>query len=159
MLLAITGITLLFGKYVLLPVFGLTLFGWLAFACKNIHNFVGPVFFGGIVVLFILFVKHNLPAASDLKWLVKLGGMYGGAHVSSGRFNGGEKIWFWGGVVLLGLIVSASGFVLDMLVPGFDYTRGNMQIASIIHIVGGDTGRKRGAGPYLHGNHRCGRRI
>lgn len=135
-LLAITGVTMLFGKYVLLPVFGLTLFGWLAFACKNIHNFVGPVFFGGIVVLFILFVKHNLPAASDLKWLVKLGGMFSGAQASSGRFNGGEKVWFWGGVVLLGLIVSASGFVLDMLVPGFDYTRGNMQIASIIHIIG-----------------------
>lgn len=135
-LLAITGVTMLFGKYVLLPVFGLTLFGWLAFACKNIHNFVGPVFCGGIVVLFILFVKHNLPAALDLKWLLKLGGMFGGAHVSSGRFNGGEKVWFWGGVVLLGLVMSGSGFVLDMLVPGLDYTRANMQIASVIHIVG-----------------------
>ena len=135
-LLAFTGITMLFGKYVLLPVFGLTLFGWLAFACKNIHNFVGTLFAGSIIVFFVLFVKDNLPAALDLKWLLKLGGMFGGAHVSSGRFNGGEKVWFWGGVVLLGLAMSASGFVLDMLVPGLDYTRGNMQIASVTHIVG-----------------------
>ena len=135
-LLALSGITLLFGKYVLLPVFGLTLFGWLALACKTIHNFVGPVFAGAIVVIFVLFVKDNLPTATDLKWLARLGNMYGDTHASAGRFNGGEKVWFWGGVVLLGLIVSASGFVLNMLVPGLDYTRGNMQIANIIHIVG-----------------------
>jgi len=60
-LLALTGGTILFGKYILLPVFGLTLFGWVAFACKNIHNFVGPVFTGSIVVFFVLFVKDNLP--------------------------------------------------------------------------------------------------
>lgn len=42
---------------------------------------------------------------------------------------------FWGAVVIFGLIISASGFVLDMLVPGVLYTRGNMQIASIVHVV------------------------
>jgi formate dehydrogenase subunit gamma len=63
-----------------------------------------------------------------------LGGGRGHAH--AGRFNAGEKLWFWGGVVFLGLIVSASGFVLDMIVPGILYTRGNMQIANIIHLIG-----------------------
>ena len=24
-----------------------------------------------------------------------------GKHVPSGKFNGGEKVWFWGGVVVL----------------------------------------------------------
>lgn len=134
-LLALTGGTLLFGKYLLLPVFGLTLFGWLGFACKNIHNFMGPVFTASIIVFFVLFVKDNLPAKGDLKWLANFGGLLGGKHVSSGRFNAGEKIIFWGAVVLLGLIISASGFVLNMLVPGLLYTRGTMQIANIVHIV------------------------
>ncbi|MGV8898846.1 MAG: formate dehydrogenase subunit gamma [Burkholderiaceae bacterium] len=134
-LLAITGGTMLFGKYVLLPVFGLTLFGWLAFAFKNIHNFVGPVFTCSIVVFFIIYVKDNLPGKGDLNWFVQLGGLLSGKHVSAGRFNAGEKVMFWGAVVVFGLIMSASGFVLDMLVPGLLYTRGNMQIASIIHIV------------------------
>lgn len=133
--LAITGGTMLFGKYVLLPVFGLTLFGWLAFAFKNIHNFVGPVFTGSIVVFFVIYVKDNLPAKEDMNWFVQLGGLLSGKHVSAGKFNAGEKIMFWGAVVVFGLIMSASGFVLDMLVPGLLYTRGNMQIASIIHIV------------------------
>ncbi|MFZ6750251.1 formate dehydrogenase subunit gamma [Undibacterium sp. Ren11W] len=133
--LAVTGIIILFGKHVLLPVFGLTLFGWLAFLCKNIHNFVGPIFSISIILFFIKFVKDNLPNATDLPWLAKFGGLISGEHVSSGRFNAGEKILFWGAVVGLGLVVSASGLVLDMLVPALEYSRANMQIANIVHVV------------------------
>lgn len=131
--LAFTGLLMLFGKYVVLPVFGHTVFGWLAYACKNIHNFVGPVFTVSLIVMFAIFVKDNFPGKGDLQWLKNLGGARG--HASAGRFNAGEKLWFWGGMVFLGLIVSASGFVLDMLVPGILYTRGNMQVAHIIHLV------------------------
>jgi formate dehydrogenase subunit gamma len=133
--LAISGLTMLFGKYVLLPVFGHTLFGWLAYALKNIHNFVGPLFTVSIIVVFVIFVKDNFPHSSDVKWLTRLGGVIGKDPVSAGRFNAGEKLWFWGGVVVLGLIVSASGFVLDMIVPGFEYTRGIMQVANVIHLT------------------------
>ena len=132
--LALTGLLMLFGKYVVLPVFGHTVFGWLAYACKNVHNFVGPVFTVSLIVMFAIFVKDNFPAKADWQWLKNLGGARG--HASAGRFNAGEKLWFWGGLVFLGLIVSASGFVLDMLVPGILYTRGNMQIANVIHLVG-----------------------
>jgi formate dehydrogenase subunit gamma len=135
-ILAASGLAMLFGKYVLMPMFGHTLFGWLAYACKTIHNFVGPVFTVSIIVFFIIYVKDNLPEASDIQWLKRLGGAIGQGHVSAGRFNAGEKLWFWGGLVALGLIVSASGFVLDMLVPGIEYTRGNMQIANVIHLLG-----------------------
>ncbi|MFC7515572.1 formate dehydrogenase subunit gamma [Herbaspirillum sp. GCM10030257] len=133
--LAVSGLILLFGKYILMPVFGHTLFGWLAYACKNIHNFVGPLFSLSLIVMFVIYVKDNFPQRGDGKWLVRMGGMVGKEHVSAGRFNAGEKLWFWGGVVLLGLIVSASGFVLNMLVPGILYTRGTMQIANIIHLI------------------------
>jgi formate dehydrogenase subunit gamma len=133
--LALTGITILFGKYVLLPVFGHTLFGWLAYACKNIHNFVGPLFSVSAIVVFVIFVKDNLPHPADIKWLARAGGAIGKDHVSSGRFNAGEKLWFWGGVVVLSLIISASGFVLNKIVPGIDYTRGIMQVSNIIHLI------------------------
>ena len=131
--LAFTGLLMLFGKYIVLPVFGHTVFGWLAYLCKNIHNFVGPVFTVSLIVMFAIFVKDNFPGKGDLQWLKNLGGARG--HASAGRFNAGEKLWFWGGMVFLGLIVSASGFVRDMLVPGILYTRGNMQIAHVIHLV------------------------
>ncbi len=35
--LALSGLIMLFGKYVLMPVFGRTLFSWLAILCKNLH--------------------------------------------------------------------------------------------------------------------------
>lgn len=134
-LLALTGITMLFGRYIILPIFGATLFGWFSYACKNIHNFVGPIFTVSLVVVFLIFVKDNFPEKNDVKWLVRLGGLFGNENIRSGRFNSGEKLWFWGGVVVLGLFVSSSGFVLNMLIPGFDYTRGNMQIANVVHII------------------------
>jgi formate dehydrogenase subunit gamma len=134
--LAFTGIAMLFGKYLVLPLFGHALFGWIAYAGKNIHNFVGPLFAVSLLLMFVTFVRDNLPTLTDLKWLGRLGGLLGKGHAHAGRFNGGEKVWFWFGVVALGLIVSASGFVLDMLVPGLVYTRGNMQVANLIHLVG-----------------------
>ena len=133
--LAISGLAMLFGKYVLLPIMGHTLFGWLAYACKNIHNFDGPVFTLSIIVFFVIYVKDNLPGKGDLKWLSRAGGMFGKKELPSGRFNAGEKIWFWAGVVVLGVVLSASGFVLDMLVPNLAYTRANMQLANIVHLV------------------------
>ncbi|SNS10520.1 formate dehydrogenase gamma subunit [Noviherbaspirillum humi] len=131
--LALTGLTMLFGKHVLMPLFGHTLFGWLAYACKNVHNFVGPLFTASVIVFFVMFVRDNLPGKGDLDWLKKLGGARG--HASAGRFNAGEKIWFWGGVTVLGLIVSGSGFVLDKIVPNLEYTRALMQYANVIHLV------------------------
>lgn len=133
--LAITGIIMLFGKYILLPVFGNPLFGWLAYACKNVHNFVGPVFTVSLIVFFILFVRDNLPDATDRKWLKSLARRGDKGPVPAGRFNTAQKFWFWGGVVVLGLVSSASGFVLDMIVPGLSYDRGMMQISNIIHLT------------------------
>lgn len=132
MVLAVTGLIMLFGKFLLLPITGHTLFGYLGYLCKNVHNFVGPVFTVSIIVFFVLYVRDNLPEKTDIGWLMR----FGGKKPSAGRFNAGEKIWFWGGLVILGLIVSASGFVLDMLVPNMTYTRSTMQIANIVHLVG-----------------------
>ncbi len=131
--LAMTGLIIIFGKYVLLPVIGHTLFSWLTILGKNIHNFVGPLFSVSIVVFFIMYVKDNFPNAADIKWMLKGGGFLGGEHIPSGRFNMGEKLWFWGGVTLLGLVVSSSGYVLDF--PNFEQTRFTMQQANVIHAI------------------------
>lgn len=134
--LAATGLTMLFGRFFLLPIIGHTLFGYFTYLCKNIHNFVGPLFTVSIIVFFVMYVRDNLPAKADFGWLMRFGGLFGGKEPSSGRFNAGEKIWFWGGLVVLGLVISASGFVLDMLVPSLAYTRSTMQIAHVIHVLG-----------------------
>jgi formate dehydrogenase subunit gamma len=131
--LAVSGIVMAFGKFFLLPILGGTLFGWLAYAMKNLHNFAGPLFAVSLLVVILTFIKDNLPSKDDLVWLAKGGGLFSGAHVPSHRFNAGEKILFWVGVFTLGLVVVGSGLVLDKLVPGMLYTRGEMQIAHMIH--------------------------
>ena len=47
---------MLFGKHVLLPVIGYTLFAWLTALCKNLHNFVAPVFIVAVVAMVVLFI-------------------------------------------------------------------------------------------------------
>ncbi len=131
--LAVSGIVMAFGKFFLLPVMGSTLFGWLTYALKNLHNFVGPLFVVSLVVVFLVFVRDNMPSKEDMQWLLKAGGLFGGQEVPSHRFNAGEKVLFWAGVFLLGALVAGSGVFLDKIVPAVEYTRANMQVAHMIH--------------------------
>ena len=134
-ILAISGLVMAFGQYFLMPVIGQTLFGYLTYLLKNAHNFAGPLFAVSLIVVMFTFVRDNLPAKGDLNWLLKGGGLFSKEHPKAGRFNAGEKMVFWGGVFFLGLIVVASGLVMDKLVPGLSYERATMQIAHMVHAV------------------------
>ena len=133
--LAVSGLVMAFGKFFLLPVLGGALFGGLTYALKTAHNFAGPLFAVSLVIVFITFLKDNFPNKEDWAWVMHAGGLFGGAEVPSHRFNAGEKVVFWGGVLGLGLVVVASGLVLDKLVPGMAYLRGDMQIAHMVHAT------------------------
>lgn len=135
--LAISGIVMAFGKFFLLPVIGQTLFGYFTYLLKNLHNFFGPLFVVSLVVVIITFIKDEFPRRGDLGWLLKAGGVFSksGEEPPTHRFNAGEKVVFWLGVVLLGLVVAASGVVLDKLLPNFNYERANMQVAHMVHAV------------------------
>lgn len=133
-ILAVSGLVMFFGKGVLLPLIGPTLFAWLATLAKNLHNFVGPLFAVCTVFMLVHFVRDNLPGRGDWQWLRELGGLLSEQETPSGKLNALEKIWFWGGVCALGIIVSAAGLVLDF--PNFDQTRQTMQLANIVHSTG-----------------------
>jgi len=134
-ILAISGGVMAFGKFFMQPIIGDTLFGWITYLLKNAHNFAGPVFAVSLTVVFFTFLKDNWPSKEDWAWIIKAGGLFGSQEVPSHRFNAGEKVVFWGGVFGLGLIVVASGFVLDKIIPFLVYERGTMQIAHMIHAV------------------------
>ena len=51
--LAISGLVMAFGKFLLLPLIGGALFGWLTYALKTAHNFVGPLFAVSLVIVFL----------------------------------------------------------------------------------------------------------
>jgi formate dehydrogenase subunit gamma len=133
--LGVTGLIITFGKAVLLPLIGYTLFSWLAILAKNLHNFVGPVLVLLLPIMIFLFLRENLFRAYDIAWLKKAGGMFSGTHVPAGKANAGQKILFWVMVVGAGITLAVTGLILDF--PNFDQTRNTMQIANVIHLIAG----------------------
>jgi formate dehydrogenase subunit gamma len=131
--LALTGIVIFWGKHIVLPWLGYSGFSWLTIVSKNIHNFVGPLFIFSLLVSFLIFVKDNLLRSYDWTWIKHFGGMFGSKEIPSGRFNGMEKMWFWGGLTLLGTVLAATGLILDF--PNWQQTREVMQVSNIIHLI------------------------
>lgn len=130
-LLGITGLILLYGRFVLIPLLGAEGFSITASACKEMHNLIGPLFLLAILAMLILYVKDNFFTLVDLKWLSKGGGMIGG-HVSAGRFNAGEKTWFWL-VMIFGSALCVTGLILDFAV--FGQGRDIMAMSHVIHGI------------------------
>ena len=133
--LAVSGAIITFGKYLLIPVMGHSLFSWILVLAKNLHNFIAPLFVLSLPVFIALFIRDNLPKLYDVEWLIKFGGMLSktGAHVPSGKFNAGEKALFWGLVCGLSTLICISGVVL--LFPNFGQGRFIMQLANVVHGV------------------------
>jgi formate dehydrogenase subunit gamma len=131
--LAISGLILLFGKHVLLPIIGATLFSWLANLSKILHNFVSPVFMVAAAVMFFHYLDRNIPRRYDWEWLLKGGGLWQKHVVPSGFFNAGEKMQFWLALTLFTTIMGVSGLIL--LFPNFGQGREIMQIANVVHGV------------------------
>jgi formate dehydrogenase subunit gamma len=132
--LAVTGLVILFGKKILLPLVGHDIFAFIAYLFKYLHNFVGPLFILCSIVMFFTFLHRNLWKRIDWQWVKQGGGLVAHKHVPAGFFNAGEKAWFWLGVTLLGLVMSATGLVLDFV--SFGQTRYVMQIADYLHLAG-----------------------
>jgi formate dehydrogenase subunit gamma len=110
--LALTGLNVLYGRYVLLPVLGADAFAALSQAGKWLHNYVAFAFMVGLALTFIVWVAHNFPTGRDVTWLLKGGGMLmKGVHPPAWKFNAGQKILFWL-VMLGGLSLSLSGIAL-----------------------------------------------
>ena len=132
-LLALSGIIILWGKHIILPWLGYSGFSMLTIVAKNLHNFVGPLFIFSLLVMFLIYVKDNLWHSYDMRWLARFGGMFSKEEIPSGRFNAGEKAWFWVGVVLLGITISVTGLILDF--PNWSQGRQVMQGANVVHAI------------------------
>ena len=110
--LGVTGLNMLYGRYVLLPILGKEGFATITAFGKYAHNYLAFAFMVGLGLSFILWVRHNIPSKLDLKWLAMGGGIFAkGVHPPARKFNAGQKIIFWA-VMIGGLSVSMSGIAL-----------------------------------------------
>lgn len=114
LLLAFTGLISLFGRVGLIPVLGKDTYAVLAAGSKWVHNNVSWAFMIALVMIFVMWVVHNLPTRHDLVWFAKGGGIIGSGHPPAKKFNAGQKIIFWS-VIVFGASISASG--LSLLFP------------------------------------------
>lgn len=111
-ILALTGLNVLYGKYVLMPIIGQGAFAQVTSWGKFAHNYIAFAFMAGLVLIFVLWIRHNLPTKADLQWLAMGGGMFSkGAHPPAYKFNAGQKIVFWA-TILGGATLAVSGICL-----------------------------------------------
>ena len=133
-LLALTGLNLLYGRHILLPVLGPETFSAITMAGKYVHNYIAFAFMAGIVLMFVLWVRHNIPNKNDLTWMAKGGGLFvKGVHPPSEKFNAGQKVIFWS-VVLGGgsLVVSGVSLLFPFEIALFEGT------FAILNVFGAD---------------------
>lgn len=132
--LAFSGLTIVYGKHFIKPVVPTELWGWIIYAAKQYHNYMGPLFAVLLTVMLLKWWRKSLFTKVDLQWFMKMGGMMGkhkGSHPSAGFSNGGEKVIYWL-LIFFGLFIAVSGFVLDF--PIFGQTRADMELSNLVHM-------------------------
>ncbi|SMP03761.1 formate dehydrogenase subunit gamma [Shimia sagamensis] len=111
-LLGLSGLYLIAGRKFLIPWMGHGVYADIAEAGKWVHNNISWAFMISLVLVFILWVKHNIPDRGDIQWMAKAGGLFSkGVHPPAKKFNAGQKIIFWS-VIILGFSISLSGVAL-----------------------------------------------
>lgn len=132
--LALSGLNVTFGKALLLPLIGPEAFTNISIVAKWAHNYLAWPFMLGIALMFLVWIKDNIPGMIDVRWFAAGGGIVGKGHPPAKRFNGGQKIVFWT-VVLGGAALSVSGIYL--LFPATAGGVLNLQFWNVVHgIVG-----------------------
>jgi formate dehydrogenase subunit gamma len=130
--LALSGLNLTFGRHLLLPLIGPEAFATVSLWGKYAHNYLSFPFTLGIVVMFLVWVKDNIPNRGDVRWMAAGGGLLGSGHPPAGRFNAGQKMVFWI-TVAGGAAVAVSGYVL--IFPFWATDIAGQQLAHVVHGV------------------------
>ena len=131
-ILSLTGLMLLYGRFVLIPLLGPEGFSITATVARRIHNFTGPLFGIAVLMMFFTYVKRNILKKVDLAWFASGGGFMVHKHVGSGYFNGGEKAWFWL-TILGGAVIVITGLILNF--PNFEFSRSTLEISHVLHTI------------------------
>ncbi len=115
-LLVITGLMVVFGKFI----GG----GPLVMSGRSIHLIAAIVFCLSAAGLFLIWLKDMLPMPHDILWLLIMGGYLSKKKkpVPAGKFNAGQKVWFWLATVGGG-IMAWSGYTLYSFAAPVDQIR------------------------------------
>ena len=131
--LALSGLNISFGRVLVLPIFGAEAFATMSGYAKIAHDYLAFPFMLGLLIMFLVWIKDNIPGKVDWQWIKQGGGILAnGKHPPARRFNAGQKGIFWI-VIIGGALMSLSGWY--MLFP---YLPGNvtaLQFWTVIHAI------------------------
>jgi len=129
--LGLTGLVILFGRYLLKPIIGADALGAIANASLQAHNLLGPIFIVALAFMLVIFLKDNVFQKGDFLWALK-GGFFSKHHPPSWKYNLGEKSWYWL------LAFAGSGLALSgvfLIFPTLLDDVQGMQLSQIAHAV------------------------
>lgn len=123
-LLAITGVMGILGAFL----GG----GALVRGARYLHLVAAIIFSGAAPFMFLMWVKDMLPASYDIKWLFIMGGYLSKEKkpVPAGKYNAGQKMWFWGATVGGGLMAYSGYVIWAMQAP-----LGMVRLHTILHNI------------------------
>jgi formate dehydrogenase subunit gamma len=130
--LALTGLNLVFGRWMIQPWMGDDAFAEMTRLGKLSHNFLSIPFVLALVAAGVQWLRHNIPNRLDITWVKMAGGMFGGPHPPAKKFNAGQKMIYWaamggGGILTLtGLALMFPFYITDIL---------GMQIIQVAHSL------------------------
>ncbi|WP_270938989.1 formate dehydrogenase subunit gamma, partial [Falsiroseomonas oryzae] len=127
--LALTGLNITYGAYVLRPLIGPGAFTALTLWGQAVHHYVAFAFMAGVVVMLVHWARENVPGRVDLAW-IRAGGPFSKQHPPAGKFNAAQKALYWF-VMLGGIAVAVSGILL--MLPGLLDNVVSQQWAHIAH--------------------------
>lgn len=130
--LALTGLNLVWGRWVLEPILGDNAFAAMSHWAKVSHNAVAFAFMVGLVIVTVQWLRHNIPSRLDWFWIKSGGGMFGGPHPPAEKFNAGQKMIYWA-TVFGGGLITLTGIAL--LLPFYAVDITGMQIMHLVHSM------------------------
>ncbi len=112
LVLAITGLNILFGRDVVKSLVGYIAFAKIAYYGKVIHNFTSYAFIAGLILVVVLWIRELVPLRFHRTWLTRSGGEFSsGDRPKAQRFHTGQRIFIWF-LIITGALMSYSGICL-----------------------------------------------
>jgi formate dehydrogenase subunit gamma len=153
-MIALTGLVLLYGQYFIKPWLGADAYSGFAEGSAYVHMAFMVPFVIGVLIMAVLWLRQNLPSKIDWNWLKHGGGFLStrGENPPARRFNAGQKLMFWavmfgGGLLILSGIALMLPFFLWLNIQAMQWVQighaalGLIMIAVIIgHIYIGTVG-------------------
>ncbi len=99
---------------------------------RDIHALATCVFAPFGILMFFMWVKDALPRLHDIRWFMIMGGYLSKANnaIPAGKFNAGQKVWFWVATVGGAFMVFTGAFLFFQAAP-----LDTLRLYAIIHNI------------------------